>query len=96
MLRHQEHVAARGEVREQAAILDDVADAAAQLGRVDSRSTLRPPISIVPLSGCEQADDQPEDGRFPAAARSDEDGRLARFERRDRADAAQSLRRIVC
>ena len=71
MPRHEEHVVARGQMRKQSAILNDVADAMAQLGDVLRRH--RRAVEFDPAGvGLEQADDQAKKGRFAATARPDE------------------------
>ena len=76
MTREQYHVAARGEVREETAFLDDVPDPVTQSRDVLLVSNLSIDRDRAGV-GLQQADDQAQDCRFAAAARTDQDSRFA-------------------
>ena len=88
-------------VREQADLLDHVADLAPQLGRRRGRGRSRPPSRMSPLGDVDHAVDHPHRGRLAAARRADEHADLARRDlerevvdgrRRRRPDSAWSPR----
>ena len=79
MASHEQNVRARGEMRKQAALLDDVTDSAAQVQNV--RRGDRFPFELNRAAiGLEQSDDQTEQSRLAATAWADEHRGLAALE----------------
>ena len=76
MARHQQNIFAGGEVRKEAAVLDHVTDAAAEFRNV-CRSDWRALETYGAAVRIEEANDQPQESRFSAAAGADEDGGFA-------------------
>jgi hypothetical protein len=68
---HEQDVLARAQMREKAAVLDDVTDAAAKVGDVcrRDRRAIEADRAVV---GIEEADDEAEKRRFTATAGADE------------------------
>src|SRR3954465_7581488 len=76
MARHQQNVFPRRQVREESAVLDHVADAAAEFRNIRRRNRLAIEANGS-LIRIEQPDDQTQESRFTAAAGTDEDGGLS-------------------
>ena len=72
--RHEENVGARGQMREKPALLDDVADPAANFLRVGV-GHFRAVEKNLAAVGLEEGDDETQERRFSAAARADQGGR---------------------
>src|SRR2546423_11099966 len=68
---HEEDVLARGQMREEAAVLDDVTDAAAKLGNIcrSDRGAVEADRARVRI---QEANDESEERRFSAAAGTNE------------------------
>ena len=74
MARHQEDIRARGQMREETAFLNDVADPSAD-GRCGISVNFPAVENHLAAVGFQKPDDQPKQCRFPATARADERGR---------------------
>src|SRR2546423_839075 len=76
---HEKDVLAPSEMGEKTAILDDVADPPPELGNIRRGYffVVKPNRAGI---GIEQPNDQPQEGRFPAAARPNENGGFAASE----------------
>jgi len=83
MARHQEDVGARGQMRKEAALLNDVTDPAAQHIYTNGRNR-RAVESDCARIGCDQPDDESQQRRFAATARSDQHRCFATFDRKIR------------
>ena len=86
-------VVAGGRVREQAAVLDDVTQPVGALAAPSRGVSSVPAIETEPVSGCDQADHQPQQRRLAAAARPDQDRRPARRDREVELGRARPTRR---
>ena len=93
--RHEENVGARRQVREEAALLDDVADAPTNLLRVRVRHFLSVKQNLARVRP-EEGDNEAKQRRFSAAARADQARSLGRAGNRDRSAAARWRRRSFC
>ena len=93
--RHRPDVVLHAHVREQADLLEDVADPAAQLGQVEAAHAL-PADGDVALGDVDQAVDHLHRGRLAAARRPDEHADLARgHAQRELADGRRLAARIA-
>ena len=75
MARHEKNVGAGGEMRKEPALLDDVADAAAHLLGARLASTSQVIKYDLAAVGLEEGDDQTQESRFSATARTDQRSR---------------------
>ena len=80
MPRHEKDIPARGQMREQPTVLDDVTNAMTNLVNIRSRygRTVDFNFAAIPF---QEMDDEPQHGRFTATARSDKHGGFTAFEK---------------